>query len=572
MKKLFLTLLTAMSAFCLYAYEPAINDINIHVSLSQDGTASIVEVWDVVVASGTEWYLVRQNLGDIEIKNLSVSDESGTQYTNTGSWNIDLSLEQKAFKCGLHSTGSGYEICWGVGSYGPHVFTVRYVMTNAVKSLNDYDMLHMQFISDELSSPPSHASLTLTAPEPLGEGNSRIWSFGYEGTINWQGDGSVKAESTEPFIRESSMILLLRFDKGIFEPSSIRDKDFSEVLDRAKEGSFYPDNEEDSWVYTLLGMLLSLGLLWLFIIQPIKKFFQALGLFKSKDRRRIKDIFGVRRLPKQVDWVRDVPFGGDPYRTYYVASHIKGYDNGSYTIVSAMLLRMILDGVIEMRTAAGGKNEFCFSNKASQYQADEAEGGLLRLIQNASGADGVLQEQEFKKWTRSHESSVRSFISTVKTRVVNNFRTAGMLGGRDNYYDLNLNETGRSEAMRALGFRQFLNDFTLVSERNSVEVALWGDYLVMASVFGLADKVAAEMKKMAPDLKVFDKLPVNQLSDLVIFTNTFGRLTSNAYRYSLAPSSGGYSGGGRSSGGFGGHSSFGGGGGFSGGGSGGGSR
>ena len=82
-----------MSAICLYAYEPSIKDIDIRVTLSADGTAHIVEVWDVVVAKGTEWYLVRSNLGDIKIQNLAVHDESGTEYTNIGSWEVDRSLE-----------------------------------------------------------------------------------------------------------------------------------------------------------------------------------------------------------------------------------------------------------------------------------------------------------------------------------------------------------------------------------------------------------------------------------------------------------------------------------------------
>ncbi|MBQ1635005.1 MAG: DUF2207 domain-containing protein, partial [Bacteroidales bacterium] len=377
MKKCLLSLLAAMSAICLYAYEPSIKDIDIRVTLSADGTAHIVEVWDVVVAKGTEWYLVRSNLGDIKIQNLAVHDESGTEYTNIGSWEVDRSLEWKTNKCGLNSTGSGFEICWGVGSYGPHVFTVSYDFTNSVKSLNDYDMLHLQFISDELSSPPQHARLSLSAPVALGEDNSRIWAFGYNGTINWQDDGSVVAESTEAFDYESSMILLLRFDKGIFESQSVQDRDFDAVLKRAKEGSFYPDDEPEPWYYSLLGFLMFIGLGWLCVWRPIKSFLSGMGLGSSTDRKRIKDIFGVRKLPKEFEWSRDLPFEGDIFETYYIASHLKGTDSGSYTVVSAMLLRMIMHRVIEMRTDADGKNEFYFDENASIDYMNTAERQLL---------------------------------------------------------------------------------------------------------------------------------------------------------------------------------------------------
>ena len=280
MKKLFVILVAALSAISAFAYVPEVHSIDINVQLDAAGTAHIMETWDVVVASGTEWYLVRENLGDIEICNLQVSDESGLEFLNEGAWDVDRSISQKAGRCGLHRTGRGYEICWGVGTYGPHVFTVRYDMTNAVKSLNDYDMLHMQFVSDDLSSPPQKVTLELSAPVSLGEENSRIWGFGYEGTTVWTDGGAVLAESSEAFSRYSSMILLIRFDKGIFESGSIQDKDFQQVLDRAMEGADFGDETDDdyTWYEALLGFIMSIGMIWGFFIYPIKRFLIAIGL------------------------------------------------------------------------------------------------------------------------------------------------------------------------------------------------------------------------------------------------------------------------------------------------------
>ena len=174
MKRLLLFVLALVGTFPLFAYTPAVNDIDIRVTLRKDGSALIEERWDVVVAKGTEWYLVRNNLGDIRIMDLSVVDEQGNVFFNEGRWDVDRNISQKARKCGLHYTSEGVEICWGVESYGPHCWTVSYVMLNVVKSLNDSDMLHMQFISDDLSSPPQHARVTLEAPVSLDSDNSRI--------------------------------------------------------------------------------------------------------------------------------------------------------------------------------------------------------------------------------------------------------------------------------------------------------------------------------------------------------------------------------------------------------------
>ena len=78
------------------AYEPAIRNIDISLTLHRDGSAGVHEVWDVCAASGTEWYLVRNNLGDIDILDLAVSDESGLDFINEGEWDVDRSIADKA--------------------------------------------------------------------------------------------------------------------------------------------------------------------------------------------------------------------------------------------------------------------------------------------------------------------------------------------------------------------------------------------------------------------------------------------------------------------------------------------
>ena len=579
MKKAFIVAAAITAAIPLLAYEPEIKDIDIKVSLSEDGSARIEERWDVVVAKGTEWYLVRENLGDISIKDLSVVDENGNVFHTEGSWDVDRSISQKARRCGIHKTYNGCEICWGVESYGPHTWTVSYTMTNCVKTLNDHDMLHMQFVSDELSSAPQHVRLTLSAPVALSEENSNIWAFGYDGTVNWSG-GKVVAESEGAFKYDSSMILLIRFDKGIFDSPSVQDRDFETVLERAREGAYYPDDEKDDpWYIELLGMLMAGGLLYFFFVWPIKKVLEFMGVKKTKNRTQIKSIFGTRRLPSSPDWDREVPFKGNFLETYYVASHLNGVDDQKFSVVSAIILRMINAGVIVMSEDAKGKKEFSFNDSASTEYMTKCEKDFLELMKRAAGNDRVLQEKEFNSWSNSHTSTVKTWVENMKDEVLSNFSKDDLSSGTRSIYakynTLKLNDAGQRYAQKALGFKQFLKDFTIVNERYPVEVGLWGDYLVVASLFGMAKRVAKEMEKIAPKIKFGDMtMPVTSLSDIVIFSDTFRTYASRAATYTAysGGSGGGGSYGSGSRGGFGGHSSYGGGGGFSGGGHGGGSR
>ena len=120
---------------------------------------------------------------------------------------------------------------------------------------------------------------------------------------------------------------------------------------------------------------------------------------------------------------------------------------------------------------------------------------------------------------------------------------------------------------QVFGLKKFLKEFTLLDERGVKEVALWKDYMIYATLFGIADQVISDMKKINPEYFNMDQV-ANQMADnmtLPMIRSTLLNSTSRAVANKAAREA-------RASG-RGGHSSWGGGGGgFSGGGFGGGVR
>lgn len=561
MRRFLLVLLGAavLSAVPLFA-DTTIRDIDIDVVLSRDGSARITETWDISCSDITEWYLVRSNLGDIKVKDLEVSDETGRRFTNEGGWDIDRSISQKAYRCGIVDKGSrGCEICWGVGSNGKHIFTASYTMTNVVKSLNDYDMLHMQFISDELSSSPKHARVTISAPGyTMNEENCRIWGFGYEGTMTFE-DGDAVAESSKSLGYSGSVIALVRFDKGFFESPSVQNKDFQEELDQALNGASW-DDDEMSTGEALLGLLFTGVVIYAFFIYPIVSILRsASGKVSRREKRKF-----LGKNPKSIGWSRYIPFKGDLLQTDYILTAI-GEDRKQNSIASALILQMLKDGQLTMRKDAKDKVEICFSDAPLPHDMSGPARDLFEMMKEASGEDVVLQDKEFSKWASSHKSKVRSWASSIKTEGKTRLALNRYLSGSK------LTSSGQKEAQGVVGFKKYLEDFTIINERKTVEVALWQDYLAFAALYGIADKVAKELKDIDPtafgEVITYD---FDTYRDVVFMTRSLANAITNAsYKPATSYS---YGGGSRSYGGFGGHSSFGGGGGFSGGGHGGGGR
>lgn len=564
------------------ALTPSIRDIDITLTLLPDGTASIHERWDVCAADGTEWYLVRGNLGDIEIGNLAVSDESGRAYVDEGSWDTQRNIAEKAGRCGIVRKRDGAEICWGIGSLGDHVFDVSYTMSRSVKSLNDYDMLHLQTVSPGLSSPPRHVRVTVRAQQhQLDTANTRAWGFGFAGRVDFR-DGAVVYESTEPFVRNSSVIVLLRFDKGMFDSPSRQDRNFADALAVAMEGADF-GSDSDSDIGGGFARLVAI-----FVATVAGMCAIAAG---SRSARRRK-ILGMK--PSEVPWNREIPFGGDLEASAYTLAKLGESSGGSGdTLAAALILRMIYRGELSVAKDSRERVEISFSaagagaaagsgdgsgadgssgsadsavvgsagSAGSGSGSDQAAEELREMMLKASGADKVLQHNEFSRWAKRHAHEVAGWSSRALVFGRNSLRDHKHIYG--SAYTL----AGQSEARKLLGLKKFLQDFTLMGEKDTIEVILWQDYMVYGALFGIADKVAEQLRDINPDLFAevmdYDYMTMHQL---LFQTRLLSAAITNSKASVAAEAAQ------QSARGFGGGTSFGGGGGFSGGGFGGGSR
>lgn len=565
MRRAFLVL----SALLIPVLSPAasrqrVRDLDIHVTLLSLGGAVFHEKWNLNTGDDiTEWYLVRENLGDMELVRFQVLDENGKELADDGEWDVHRTLEQKAGKSGVVHKADGLELCWGVGSHGDHVFHAFYSFTNAVKSLNDYDMFHMQLVSPGLSSPPEHVRVTIEVKEQqLDTLNTRIWGFGYEGTSAFLEDGTVVFESSGPFLTDDSVIVLLRFEKGMFESPSVQERDFQEALDQAMiDADFGRDyyDEEDDTASGIAGFFTILVMYFAFL----RPFIKALRGKKSK--KEISKVLGVRD-PRKVDWVRDIPMRGHLGAADCVLRDI-GEGKGN-NLALAIILRLVHTGYLRPTREVEGPLQLAFTDKEPEGM-DNTTLAFYRLLKEAAGADKVLQEKEFSNWAKDHSTSVYKWTSQSSTEARTRMETEGW------YKHYKYTDEGKAQARKVVGFKNFLNDFTLSSQRETFEAQLWKEYLVYAALFGIADKVAGQLKDIDPSFfRETFAYDASMLPQLLSTSRAFASAVSSAAWRGTPVSSSSSSGGSsyRSSHGYGGHSSRSGGGGFSGGGRGGGGR
>ena len=528
-----------------------VESVRIDVELQDDGSAFVKETWVIDVDSDiTEWYLGKENLGKMKILDLGVTDESGTEFFNEGTnWNINRSREKKAFRCGLVKKSDGYEVCWGVGSNGLHTFTVTYTLTGLVKGYSDKDGFNFQFISstdngiDDVSL-TIRKNGTILTPE-----NTLLWGFGFHGEAEVV-DGAAKYWSTEPFSSRSTLIALLGFEKGIFTPELTENKTFDDVRKKALKGSEYKkDNDFFAKVFDFL-LFAFLGIISLALVG-------GLIWAEISNKKRRKELLGGKE--SDVDWFRGVPVDGDLKRASNIIRLISQKTFSTNTgqqeserLISAYMMRLFYRGAFQLVPQLSGDpafkiNELTLSDNDVSGTDLNMELDLYNFFKEAAGDDSILQKKELKKWANKHGKKIYNWQNKIKDS------------------SITLKTLTAKEVREVFGLKKFLKDFTLIQDRGAVEVGLWNNYLIFASLYGIAEQVYKDFKKVCPEYFTLSKT-MEQFQDVTptVMWSTFNDSTRYFNRaassYAASKSSGsGWSGGG-------GHTSFGGGGGFSGGG------
>ena len=544
--KICLLLGLLMSATSVFS-RPSLNNLDIKVVLSKNGDARITETREMYIYDeGTECYIGLANMGESQVKDMTVSDETGSRFINVD-WDVDETRDWKTYKCGIVTTNRGYEVCWGLGEEGERTYITSYTITGLVRGYPDADAIRHVFLDTSVSPKPDHAKITIMTADTtmvINPDSCGIWGFRFEGNL-WFENGTIVAETTKAMSEEAGLFIMVQFPKGMFEPTIWENDTFENKKGEAFEGSDYASSDDDedmTWFEWVI----------FFLIYGVS----ALAAVCSF----VWHIFTVwharRKANKDLMWYRDIPLNGNLQEANNILNAYKYMHTDYNNLMSACILKLIQLGAITIETRPNIKGEMEPNFVIHELKNFGNQPVLMRKIfnifKNAAGSDTVLEPKELKQYMKStcNQSITDSFINTLHTKT-----------SISKYKD-------REEEVRQLfGLRKFLKEFTLMDERGVGEVKLWKDYMIYATLFGIADRVIKEMKKVNPEYFNMDQV-ANQMADnmtLPLIYSTLHHSTSSAVAAKAAREH-------RSSGG-GGHSSWGGGGGgFSGGGGGGGVR
>ena len=409
---------------------------------------------------------------------------------------------------------------------------------------------------------------------------AKAWAFGYDGYLLFSPDGAIRAENDSTRMSQGeSIIVMAEFEKGMFKPAMEGDVDkFETVKERAffnsdysledegdgtwQRSSFYGgDADTPLWVNYLamtLVVLLLAGLILLpiwGICYGIVRLIWGKKIDQRKWNKKLSRLIGekVDTLP----YHRDPPMNGRLTCSQRILTSMRPKNPlGISQLIEAFMLRMLYKGTIQLSTERVARDKvrevFLISEPEKPRDTNESddhkdimhlynpymqqyiqeretklqtpiddahlEYQLNRLLYLAAGKDHLLQPDELKIFIEDHALSIRPYARLVDYMV---------------NATVPLDNLPKEGSKEVYGFFKFLNDFTLVNERELSEVSLWKEYLVFASLYGLAKEVRKGMQKVAPDVMKLDKI-----TSMLLATGASGVLVgslidtmNNSYRY-----------------------------------------
>ncbi|NLT96418.1 MAG: DUF2207 domain-containing protein [Clostridia bacterium] len=475
-----------------------VNTIDIQAVIYEDGSMYIVQDWVGSFEEGTEVYIPMNGPDYLTISELKVFDQKGG-YETVPHWNIDWSFEEKARKCGINYTDSGYEICFGISQYGENRYAIEYKLDNAVGGYTDRDGVNFRFVNDGMNTIPTDVKVEIRLADgtPITDETADVWGFGYTGEVEFA-DGGILAYTTTPLTAENHVTVMFALDKGILSPSRQEPGSFEEVREKAFQGSDYDysgSGEEASLFSVIVTFVLSFGIpLGLVIgIPRIKK--------KREEKKR-------QRFAEKFGYFRELPNEGNQSATYALGKMFNICEDGA--ILATGMLRLVQLGCLspvesrEVGFMGRVKETVSLRLTGSRHdQMNEYDEYLYTVLEGAAGPDATLQARELERFANRNDKLLRAYIEKHESTGKVYLKQKHCLKRWNIPVKLtNLTPAGEQELGQLMGFKKYLEDFSLVAERGVKEMPIWRELLSYAMLFGIADQVARQMKELYPELSL----------------------------------------------------------------------
>lgn len=529
-----------------------IKNIDMNIYVDNNGTAHVTEVWDANLNEGTEGYKPYYNLGNSEITNFKVRLDD-KEFTFNNNYDIDASFEDKKYTNGFHYINNGIELCFGISKYGDNTYYLSYDISNfVVKTSDDYQMIYWTLFPYNYRFSPNNVKIKIYSDFKYSD-TLEVWGYGKYGTPCYVSDGRIEIIPDGRISSNEYLAILVKFPKDTFNLNVVSDKTFDDYLSIANEGSKKYKNYS-SVIDTIISIISITLPFSIVVAAAIASKINSYGYINNKKINK-----------KNTPFFREIPCNKD----IYYANTLTNLNKNLFStyketnIFGAIILKWIKENKIKFITTTKGmfnKETSSIDLKLNPSFDNALETELFDMMYEASN-DGILETKELEKWCKSNYSRFFNLFKKMDKVELEKLKSNNHIHKRTSKEECKrknvMDDTIYEDSTKLYGLKLYLNEFSSINTKEVMEVQLWDEYLMFAYIFGIADKVAKQLKNLYPEVINNYDVDFNTL----IYINYISTRSVNAANSARAKAESYSSGGGGFSSGGGGGGSFGGGGG-----------
>ncbi len=552
---LFLLCIIFLFSTSSYAGTQRWNSLDYDVTLNSDGSMTVVETWDVY-ASETNTLFKTFDLGvssGYQIKDAGVIEITDNQEKKLREINqYKYHVDPGCFYA-LETEKGTYEIAWNIGldnTSGNKMYKMYYTVENAVKIYNDCTELYWQFLSNENGMYGRNLTGRIRLPDEVqNEESFRVW-----------GHGNLSASIFKDSKSQASFSLAKINSNEMFELRIVTDENIYYECDN-KYNKSQLDNileEENKWakrandereyarekIEKLKKIIIIACIVNGIILIPF--------IVTARKYRKIgKELKEKYTYPKsELEYFRDIP--DEKQATPTKAMYLYCFNNNtsimrSYIpkIFSATILNLALKGYISLEVTESKDVKILRTNKDPQINTSEDERLVLELIRAAMLGKDYITPKEFERFAKNEYDLVYSKLNSLDVVGKRLNQNAGNIEEErlflaekwkskaskylifaiisifmfyigiitpiigciilqvrcmKNYKYISILSTkGNEEKNQWKGLKKYIEDYSMMAEREVPDLVMWEKYLVYATAFGISKKVLKQLKAIHPE-------------------------------------------------------------------------
>ncbi len=595
-----------------------LNNLNFNAQINSDGSMKVKETWDIDIYRTNTLYksFKTDNSKYSEITNVTVKEITGGEnidFVKDTEWAYHV---DKNHYYGTENEDGDFEIGWGVGldySSATKKYEISYTVQDAITKYNDYAELYWQFVGNTFEIDANKITGTILLPSNVSNKDEiKVWGHtkNLNGTIYATDTNKIEFEVNN-FTSGTYVEVRTLFPTNLITTSGrIKSGD---ILDKAiKEETKWADKanatrKRQQWIdknfkYIMwtLWIIINVGLGIYFFKKTIKYF------------KKLKDVKKLEPTTK-LEYYRDLPdensTPGEAYKTLNEKTEKFTAQNFG-KIFSATVLDLSLKGYIEVeeeKKTFGKDNIYIRLKKKIVGGLPKDEGKIMDFIIKAAEKNekDEITLKELEKFIKDDPSKTEKLLSRTYDEVEDQLTKKEIIDS-DSEYDtykskariyfytvlfaciftsflaffilivplvvmiINallcnkiakkmsiLTQKGIDQKEQWKGLKKYMEDFSLLNEREVPELVIWEKYLVYATVMGIASKVIKQLKIVYPNFEeISNEMGTYTCMNVIMntnFTSSFSSAISSSIISASAASStyssgsgggGGFSGGG----------------------------